>query len=240
MSKRLLLLSSSTIYPQRFLDYADKAIQEFLTPKVKKALFIPYASVRALFDDYFKTVSKRFLGIGYEMESIHLAANPRDALINAEAVVVGGGNTFCLLRNLNEIKAVEQIRARVNDGMPYIGWSAGANIAAPTIKTVNSMPIVEVPTLAALNLVPFQINTHYTEFHPPEHQGESRDDRIAEFLELNPDVYVVGLREGSILNIENANITLSGNKSLRVFRKNRSVKDYRPQEDLRFLLSRIK
>ena len=179
---------------------------------------------------------ERFAAMGYGLESVHDASDPHLAVRSAEAIAVGGGNTFHLLRGLYGAELLEAIRARVSDGAPYIGWSAGSNVACPTIKTTNDMPIVEPPSFRALDLVPFQINPHYTDEQPTGHAGETRDERLAEFVEANEGIYVVGLREGTMLRIEDASISLLGERSARLFLKGVEPKDYAPRESLQFLL----
>jgi dipeptidase E len=234
--KRLLLLSNSTNYGMRYLEHAETAIKDFLGEQIRRVLFVPFAGVRMSFDEFTAMVRGRFRAMGYELTSVHETSDPKAAVMNAEAIVVAGGNTFHLLTHLYKTGLLEPIRARVNDGTPYIGWSAGANVACPTIKTTNDMPIVEPPSFNALGLVPFQINPHYTDFHPPGHSGETRAERIAEFLTVNPGVYVVGLREGSMLRIEGSGIELLGDKEARIFLKGKDAADYNPGASLQFLL----
>ena len=235
-SKRLLLLSNSTNYGEPYLEYPQSAIKDFLGTEVRTILFIPYAGVRMSFDDYAATVRERFEAMGYKLDSIHRAADPVAAVRSAQAVAVGGGNTFHLLRGLYEAGILDVIRERVEAGVPYIGWSAGSNVACPTIRTTNDMPVVEPPSLNALGLVPFQINPHYTDDHPAGHNGETRAQRISEFTELNPGTFVAGLREGTILRIEGSDIRLLGDQPVRIFIKGRQPVDYSPNESLRFLL----
>jgi dipeptidase E len=237
--KRLLLLSNSTNYGERYLGYSVEAIKGFLGAEIKRVLFVPFAGVRHTYDEYAKNVRERFEEMGYQLDSVHEARDPSQAVREAEAIAVGGGNTFHLLRGLYESKLIATIRARVEGGAPYIGWSAGSNVACPTIRTTNDMPIVEPPSLDALKLIPFQINPHYTDERAEGHAGETRDERLQEFIEVNPDMAVVGLREGTILRIEDTSIKLLGEKSARVFLKGREAKDYTPQESLQFLLDRL-
>lgn len=234
--KRLLLLSNSANYGEGYLVYPSDAIRDFLEDSIKSVLFIPFAGVRFSYDDYAAKVSARFADWGYNLESIHASLEPQKALSRAEAIVVGGGNTFQLLHSLRRNGLLDAIRARVEDGTPYIGWSAGANLACPTVKTTNDMPIVEPPSLTALNLIPFQINPHYTDAKLAGHNGETRADRLAEFIEINPNTYVVGLREGSILRIEDERISLLGDHAATVFIKGREARDYTAEESLQFLL----
>jgi dipeptidase E len=215
---RQLLMSNSRNAGQDYLEHAATVIADFLGKNIRSALFIPYASVVRPFEEYESVVRSRFSSMGYNLTSIHRAVDPKDAVVNAKAIVIGGGNTFHLLRRLYDADLLEAIRQRVGNGTPYIGWSAGSNVACPTIRTTNDMPIVEPPSLKALGLVPFQINPHYLDTHPEGHQGETRAERILEFIEVNRDVPVVGLREGSMLKVEGENIELLGPKTARIFR----------------------
>ena len=147
--KRLLLLSNSTNFGEPFLQYPIKTIRQFLGSAVSEALFVPYAGVRISFSDYLVRVRERFLEIGIAVKSVHETENPAAAVETAKAVVVGGGNTFCLLDRLYKHGLLELIRKRVLEGVPYVGWSAGSNVACPTIRTTNDMPIVEPPSLNA-------------------------------------------------------------------------------------------
>jgi dipeptidase E len=235
-SQRLLLLSSSTVEGAGYLEYPESEIKDFLGTQVKRVLFIPFAGVVRTFDEYAETVRARFREMGYDVDSVHQAEVMNEAVANAEALIVGGGNTFHLLRGLYETGLIERLRARVQAGTPYIGWSAGSNVACPTIKTTNDMPIVEPLSLNALNLVPFQINPHYTDVYPKDFHGETRDQRLAEFIEINRDVYVVGLREGSMLRIEGSRIRLRGERPLRIFKHGQEAREYTPEDSLQFLL----
>ncbi|HEX8890680.1 MAG TPA: dipeptidase PepE [Pyrinomonadaceae bacterium] len=235
-SQRLLLLSSSTVEGAGYLEYPESEIKDFLGTQVKRVLFIPFAGVVRTFDEYAETVRARFREMGYDVDSVHQAEVMNEAVADAEAIIVGGGNTFHLLRGLYETGLIERLRARVQAGTPYIGWSAGSNVACPTIKTTNDMPIVEPLSLNALNLVPFQINPHYTDVYPKDFHGETRDQRLAEFIEVNRDVYVVGLREGSMLRIEGSRILLRGERPLRIFKHGQEAREYTAEDSLQFLL----
>jgi dipeptidase E len=234
--KRLLLLSNSTNYGATYLEHAKDAIKDFLGREVTTALFVPYAGVRFTPEEYTSRVRIHFEEMGYSLAAVHEADDLHHAVWRAEALVVGGGNTFHLLRSLYETGLLATIRECVIAGVPYIGWSAGANVACPTIKTTNDMPIVEPPSLQALNLLPFQINPHYTDASLAGYQGETRAERIAEFLEVNPTVPVVGLREGSMLRIEGSTIRLLGPKNMKVFTKGMEPIEYAPTDSLQFLL----
>lgn len=160
MSKRLLLLSNSTNIGEEYLFYPRQEIKKFLGSSVNKIVFIPFAGVTSTYQQYTEKVEKVFQDIGYEVDAIHLVENPYELIKNAEAVVVGGGNTFHLIHWLHQTKLLEDIRNKVSNGTPYIGWSAGSKVACPTIKTSNDMPIIEPISFQGLNLVPFQINPH--------------------------------------------------------------------------------
>ena len=234
--KRLLLLSNSTNFGEPFLQYPIKTIQQFLGSAVSEALFVPYTGVRISFSDYAARVRERFREIGIGVISVHEVENPAAAVETAGAIVVGGGNTFCLLDRLYKHGLLELIRKRVLEGVPYVGWSAGSNVACPTIRTTNDMPIVEPPSLNALGLVPFQINPHYTDATLPNHGGETRAERLAEFLEMNPGMTVIGLQEGSMLKVEGNDIELLGTKTAKVFRKGQDVVECAPGDSLQFLI----
>ena len=223
-------------YGQEFLEHAVSDIKEFLGAKIESVLFVPFAGVTRSYDEFAGVARGRFDEMGYRLDSVHEAADPVEAVRRAQAIVIGGGNTFHLLRGLYETALVESIRERVEAGVPYIGWSAGSNVACPTIRTTNDMPIVEPPSFNALNIVPFQINPHYTDEQLTGHSGETREQRLAEFLKANTSVTVVGLREGSILRIEGEQIKLLGEKTARVFRSNEDAKEYGPADSLDFLL----
>jgi dipeptidase E len=235
--KRLLLLSNSINYGQGFLEHAVADIKDFLGAEVKRVLFVPFAGVTRSYDEYAAAVRGRFEEMNYELVPVHSAADPVEAVASAEAIAVGGGNTFHLLRELYETGLIESIRARVLAGVPYIGWSAGSNVACPTIKTTNDMPIVEPQSFKALGLVPFQINPHYTDEQLTNHSGETREQRLGEFLKANAGMTVVGLREGSVLRIEGGQINLLGEKTARIFRSGEEAKEYAPADSLEFLLN---
>jgi len=215
-TKRVLLISNSTLYGSGYLDHAESEICSFLGDR-KRVLFVPYALLDR--DKYASTAQQRFQKMGYELTSVHTAENPVAAVNETEAIFIGGGNTFRLLKSLYDFNLLDPIRNRVAQGMPYIGSSAGSNVAAPTIKTTNDMPIVQPPSFNALGLVSFQINPHYLDPDPnSKHMGETREERIVQFLEEN-ETPVVGLREGAILRIENGETILRGTSGARIFRK---------------------
>jgi len=232
MSTRLLLLSNSRAADGSYLLWPRAEINAFLGAQVARVHFVPYAGVPgspAAYDDYAQRVRTAFSELGYGLVSLHEIADPVEAVHGANAIVVGGGNTFHLLRQLYAAGLLELIAQRVRAGTPYIGWSAGSVIACPTISTTNDMPIIEPPSLRALNLVPFQINAHYTDAHPRGHQGETRAERIAEFLSLQPSMPVIGLREGSLLRVDGDEVRLRG-AAARVFRAGRAPLDWKPTD----------
>ena len=215
---RLLLISNSTNAGEAYLDYPKYNIRDFLGEKRLRCLFIPYAGVTISFDEYEARVRERFSEIGHDLTSIHHASDPLEAVKNAEAIVVGGGNTFQLIKLIQEFGLIDPVREKVLGGTPFVGWSAGSNVCCPTIRTTNDMPILEPESFNAFNLIPFQINPHYTDLNPPGHAGETREDRIMEYLEANPEDTVLGLREGCMFIVEEKQMSLVGKKPVRLFR----------------------
>jgi len=233
----LLLISNSTNAGEAYLEYPKQNIAAFLQQhQVSKVVFVPYAGVSISFDEYTAKVRERFAEIGIEVAGVHTFDNPAAAVAQAQAVVVGGGNTFHLLKLMYENGLVEAISKKVRGGMPYIGWSAGSNVACPTICTTNDMPIVQPASFNALNLVPFQLNPHYLDAHPDGHAGETREQRIQEYNIANPDRYVAGLREGCMFLVENDQIKLIGDRTVRVFKQGLETREVAAGEDLNFLL----
>jgi dipeptidase E len=227
--KRVLLISNSTLYGGRYLDHAESEVRKFLGG-LKRIAFVPYA-LHDL-DDYTATAQNRFQSMGYELKSVHTATDPQTVVNEAEAVFVGGGNTFRLLKALYDFDLVVALRRRVEAGMPYIGSSAGSNVAGPTIKTTNDMPIVQPPSFDALGLVAFQINPHYLDPDPNStHMGETRELRIMQFLEEDPTP-VVGLREGAMLLVDADSITLKGSTGARIFFRAREPLEVKPGDRL--------
>jgi dipeptidase E len=233
---RLLLISNSTMPGEPYLDYPKGEIRDFLGKEELNALFIPYAAVTFSFDDYLEKVQERFNEIGHRVTGIHTRKDPVEAVLSARAIVVGGGNTWQLVRMLHDYKLMEPIRSRVLSGIPYIGWSAGANIACPTLRTTNDMPVTDPCGFDTIGLVPFQINPHYLDANPAGHAGETREQRIQEFLEINPGLPVVGLREGTMLRRENDSMRLIGRHTARLFKKGDLPYELGEADDLSFLL----
>lgn len=214
--KRILLLSTSTVFGSGYLSYAEAEIRSFFGP-ARRVLFVPFALHDH--DAYAAKVRDRFQQMGYGLDSLHEAANGHEAVEKAEAMFIGGGNTFRLLKALYDSELLEAIRGRVARGMRYMGSSAGSNVAGPTIRTTNDMPIVQPPSFAALGLVALQINPHFLDAVPgSQHMGETREERIAQYLEEN-DTPVLGLREGAMVRVEAGVATLLGKGGARLFRK---------------------
>jgi dipeptidase E len=233
---RLLLISNSTNPGDSYLEYPKEYIKEFLGEKPLNAIFIPYAAVTFSYEEYEEKVNQRFAEIGHHVTSIHRFINPVEAIQNADAIVVGGGNTWQLVKMLQEKGLMKVIRKKVKKGTPYIGWSAGSNIACPTLRTTNDMPIVEPLKFKTLKLVPFQINPHYLDDNPANHGGETREVRIKEFIEINQYTYVVGLREGTMLLLEEDELVLMGNRNARIFKYGQDPKELSNEDDFSFLL----
>jgi dipeptidase E len=242
-NKKLLLLSNSTNPGEEYLFWPRKYIMEFLLRhRVEKILFLPYAgmnlsslSLEESYKMYCDKLSKYFLEFGVTLQSIHNSKNPIDSVEHAQAIVVGGGNTFHLVKMMHELGIMEAIRNKVNLGIPYIGWSAGANVACPTLKTTNDMPIIEPSSFGCLNIIPFQINPHYQDVNPPGFGGETREQRILEFLAVNRNIAVVGLRESTLLEINGKSILFKGIKNMRYFKYGINPVEIEPGGNVDFL-----
>ena len=228
----LLLISNSTLHGSGYLDHAEREIREALGA-IKRVLFVPFALYNR--DAYAAQARKRFEEMGYALESIHNATDPkaaRNQVDKAEAIFIGGGNTFRLLDSLYRFDLLGPIRRRVQEGMLYMGSSAGAVVAAPTIKTTNDMPIVEPPSFNSLGLINFQINAHYLDPDPNStHMGETREVRINQYLEDN-DTPVVGLREGCMIRVERGVHLLKGRTNARIFRRGSNPVELEPGSTL--------
>lgn len=224
--KRLLLISNSTNAGEPYLGWPRPYITSFLEGTgVKNILFIPYAgvnlsdeSLEKSYDLYEQRVQGVFKELGYGIYSIHREKDPVAAVKSAEAIAVGGGNTFYLVYMLHKMNLVGIIRERVLEGMHYMGWSAGANVACPTLRTTNDMPIVQPASFETFNFFPYQINPHYLDANPEGHGGETRQQRIEEFLAVNHDVTVIGLREATLIQVEGEKMELKGSRPMRIFR----------------------
>ncbi len=229
-TKRLLLISNSTLYGSGYLDHAAAEIIDFLGA-MKRILFVPFALANR--DAYAAQARARFAAMNFSLDSLHEVTSKRKAVITAEAIFIGGGNTFRLLKALYDYDLLQSIKERVAGGMPYIGSSAGSNVAAPTIRTTNDMPIVEPPSFAALGLVNFQINPHYLDPDPSSrHMGETREERLLQYLEEN-ETPVIGLREGAMIRVERGLAVLKGSSGARIFRRGQAPLEVLPGFELK-------
>ena len=214
--RKLLLISNSTLHGSGYLDHAENDIREFVAARSAVA-FVPYA----MYDrgGYSVRVEDRLREMGLSVKSVHDVSNVSRAVEEADVIFVGGGNTFRLLKGLQDYGLLDPIRRGVAAGTPYIGSSAGSIVACPTLKTTKDMPVVQPASFDALGLVQFQISPHYLDPDPAStHMGETQEERIAQFLEENEEA-VVGLREGSILRVFGNDVTLTGPNSARIFRR---------------------
>jgi dipeptidase E len=228
-TSRILLISNSTVYGRGYLDHVEEEIKAFLG-HARTVLFFPFA----LFDrdGYVAKAKARFAAMGYTVKPVQAANNPQTAIEQADAIFIAGGNTFRLLKALQDLDLLEPIRRRVKNGTPYIGSSAGANVAGPTIKTTKDMPIVQPCSFDSLGLVPFQISPHYLDPDPAStHMGETQEERILQFLEEN-ETPVVAIREGAWLLIENGAVTLRGQTDARIFRRGHAPVEITPGTEI--------
>ena len=232
-TSRLLLISNSTLHGSGYLDHVEKEIRDFVGSRTK-VVFVPFAVHDR--HAYAAKAQERFRDIGLSLISIHDVSNMPRAVDEADVVFVGGGNTFRLLKGLYDHNLLGPIRRRVAAGVPYIGSSAGSIVACPTLKTTKDMPVVQPPSFEALGLVPFQISPHYLDPDPSStHMGETQEERIVQFLEENGET-VVGLREGSVLRVEDGAVTLKGRNTARIFRRGEEPVEATPGCNLSGLL----
>lgn len=232
---KLLLISNSTNAGEEYLRYPMPRIGSFLAG-IKEIVFIPYAAVTFSYTDYERKVQARFSELGIRVRSVHHAKNPAQLIRNAEAICVGGGNTFALTKKMQEQGLMTAILRKIKAGTPYVGWSAGSNVACPTICTTNDMPIVEPLSFKAIGAMKFQINPHYLDANPAGHAGETREQRILEYIQANPRRWVAGLREGCMLHYEDGKLELIGDRPMRMFRKGMEPFEVKAGDDLAFLL----
>jgi len=219
----LLLLSNSRMPDGRYLAHALDAIAD-TAGAGRRAVFLPFAGVTIDWDDYTAQVAQALAPLGLAIEGAHRLPDARAALAGAELVLVGGGNTFRLLDESRRRGWLEAIGAAVRAGLPYVGWSAGANLATPSIRTTNDMPIVDPRGLDAIGLVDFQLNCHFTDALPAGHQGETRTQRLAEFHVLNPEVPVIALPEGDWLAVRGSEVVLHGSHDGWLFEAGQSAR----------------
>ena len=217
--QKLILASTSTVHGSDFLEYLSDVLKIHFQD-ADEVLFIPYARPGGTtHDDYTNKASQAFEKIGKQLIGIHTFNDPIRAIRNSKGIFIGGGNTFVLLKQLYENNLVETLRKTIKEGIPYLGTSAGTNITGQTIGTTNDMPIVYPPSFNALGVIPFNINPHYLDPDPNStHMGETRETRIGEFHKFN-SIPVVGLREGSYLEVHDDTVMLKGNLSARIFKK---------------------
>lgn len=217
LSTELLLLSNSSMPGKPWLEHALPLIEKQLNGR-RSALFIPFANVEENYDAYTAKTQAALSGLNLTLTGIHRLADPQAALQSAEIIITGGGNTFHLLHECRQRNLLVAIRAAVMRGALYIGWSAGANLACPSIRTTNDMPIVDPQGLDALNLFPLQINPHFTNTLPAGHQGETREQRICELLALDASLTIIGLPEGNWLQVTQGQARLGGENTAWLFK----------------------
>lgn len=226
---KLLLLSNSTNAGEEYLGWPRKILAKFLNQNnIKSCLFVPYAGVTVGWDDYTARVQEVFNLWDCKVVSVHQTKDAVSAVATAECIVVGGGNTFRLVQMMHDTGIMQSVRQKVLSGTPFIGWSAGSNVACPTLRTTNDMPIIQPASFETLNLIPFQINPHYLDANPEGHGGETREQRITEFLALNQEVIVAGLREATALHVDGKEIELLGARNMRLFRYGKEPQEIKP------------
>lgn len=221
MTQRLLLLSNSSLADQNYLEFALETIANFLGEE-KTGVFIPFAAVTFSYEEYENKVNEALKSIDKNVKSLHHFENPIQTIKDAKSIFVGGGNTFRLLERCYHFEIIEEIRKKVREGTPYIGWSAGSNLAGPSICTTNDMPIIEPPSFKALNLINFQINPHYTNALPHGHKGETRDQRLEEYININKESTVIAIPEGTYLRQDNSELIYKGPKDGYLFKYGKS------------------
>jgi dipeptidase E len=223
--ERLFLASTSTVHGKPYLEYCTEALEEFFEG-VPEIVFIPYARPGGIsYDEYTEIPAKRFKKLGINVKGIHTYRNPREAIAVADAIFIGGGNSFMLLEELHAQELLDPIRLAVRAGTPYLGTSAGTNVAGRTINTTNDMPIIMPTTFEALNLVNYNFNPHYIEpDQASTHRGETRETRIKEFHAVS-DIPVLGLREGSWVEVKGKTQTLRGGLPAKAFEAGKKPKE---------------
>lgn len=233
--KNLIIASTSTLHGGQYLEYLMPALEAHFK-KCHSVLFVPYARPGGIsHDEYTNRVKEVFAAIGKEVSGLHEHGNPAEALQNAEAIFTGGGNTFLLVAQLYKNNVMTVLADAAKNGTPYLGSSAGSNIAGLTMQTTNDMPIVYPPDFRTLGLIPFNLNPHYLDADlQSKHMGETRETRIREFHQFN-SVPVLGLREGSWLDVKGDTIILKGDLSARLFRQGKDAEELEPGSDLSWI-----
>ena len=234
MPRKHLLLSTSRTHGTGYLEHAAEGLRWLLGDEPKRIAFVPFAAVRFSYDEYEEMVAAGLPS--HEIMGVHRMDDPMAAIEDADAIAVGGGNTFKLVHDLYAFGLMDLIREKAQAGVPYVGWSAGANVASPRLCTTNDMPIIEPPSFKTLELIKAQINPHFLDAHPDGHMGETREERIREFVVLNPDMPVLGLREGAWLQIEDQEMVLKGSKGARIFHGDTEPRELSAGADLSLFL----
>lgn len=239
-SNKILAISSSRVGNSGYLETATPLIKSFLGSKAIKIAFLPFASVETNYEEYTFRVKKAFSNLPYLIDTV-LPGNAKNVIAKSDAIMTGGGNTFKLLHDIYQLDIFEVILKKVNSGTPYIGWSAGANVTGLTIGTTNDMPIIQPQSFNAFGFFPFQINPHYINQKKKGFNGETRDERLKEFMILNPGISIVGLPEGTALQLSENDLKFIGEKTGVLFhQRDNSGHFFRkiisPMDDLSFLL----
>jgi dipeptidase E len=235
--KNLLIVSTSTVHGKPYLSYMTDEIKAHFNG-VAEIVFIPFARPSGLtWDAYTEIARKYFSTLGIKVKGVHEFDDMKSGLLNAQGVFTGGGNTFVLLKQILDFDLMDSLKKKVNEGMPYMGTSAGSNLTGQTVNNTNDMPIVYPPTFEALGAIPFNINPHYLDPDPSsKHMGETRETRIKEYLVYN-DIPVVGLREGSFLKVQGNVISLKGELPMRIFEKGKDPYEVNSGDDISFLMN---
>jgi dipeptidase E len=233
--KNLIIASTSTLHGGDYLEYLLPTLQHHFA-KCKTIVFIPYARPGGIsHDEYTERVAIAFSKINKKIVGLHTFENPIEAIQNAEGIFTGGGNTFLLVTQLYQNNVMEVISKAIENGTPYLGSSAGSNITGISMQTTNDMPIIYPPSFKTLGAIPFNLNPHYLDANlQSKHMGETRETRIKEFHAFN-STPVLGLREGSWLDVKGEKIILKGELTARLFRQNQNPEEMNPETDLSFL-----
>lgn len=233
--KNLIIASTSTIHGEKYLNYLKEELNTHFS-NISELLFIPYARPGGISHDKYTAIANKFFNtIGVKVKGIHEFNTPKDAIKNAEGIFTGGGNTFVLVKQLYHFDILSLLKQAILDGTPYLGSSAGSNICGLTAHTTNDMPIVLPKSLKTLGVVPFNINPHYLDPDPnSKHMGETRETRIKEFMNYNPQP-VVGLREGSWIKVNGEDMVLGGQLNARVFASLNEISEVAPGYNFREL-----
>jgi dipeptidase E len=230
--KNLLIASTSTVHGGEYLDYLLPTLENHFA-SCNTILFIPYARPSGIsHDEYTEKVSVAFAKINKKVKGLHEFENPAEAIENAKGIFTGGGNTFVLVTQLYENKVMSVLAKAIENGTPYLGTSAGSNITGVLMQTTNDMPIVYPPSFETLGAIPFNLNPHYLDPDiQSKHMGETRETRIKEFHAYN-NIHVLGLREGSWLDVKGSRIVLKGELTARLFQQNKSPEELEPGIEL--------